>query len=95
MNPESLLAAGERGTHVLFETETIAAAFEQDARLLRRAMDVRGGEFQHAVKAVLEQPDGDRARAFIRTLPAEFQYVLVLLYFDLLDGRLRRDPIVH
>jgi hypothetical protein len=50
---------------------------------------------ERAIRGLLAQPDCDAGRAFVATLPRELQYVLVLLYFELLDGRLRRRRTLH
>ncbi len=50
---------------------------------------------QRAVQELLELPDAQAGRDFIHRLPRCVQYVLVLLYFELLDSRLRQHPTLH
>jgi hypothetical protein len=95
MDTERLLASGERGMHLLFETATIAEAFSQDARELEAAVRADAEGVERAIRGLLAQPTGLAGRAFVESLPRHLQYVLVLLYFELLDGRLRRSGILH
>ena len=95
MDPEQVLSVGERGIHVLFENPTITAAFGQDADNLRRAVSARPARIQRMVKEILALPDAGAARDYISALPRAYQYVLVLLYFELLDGRMRRKLTLH
>jgi hypothetical protein len=95
MNTERLLDFSERGIHLLFETSTITEAFCQDAKQLRRVVDAHLDEIQVAVKHVLELGSAVAGREFIASLERELQHVLVLLYFELLDDRLRRRETRH
>jgi len=95
METQRLLDCGERGIHLLFDTPLIAEAFEQDAKTLRRIVDEHLEEIQSAVQHVLELPTPDVAREFISCLPRTLQHVLVLLYFELLDDRLRKRETRH
>ncbi len=95
MQAQRLLDCGERGIHLLFDTRLIAEAFEQDAKCLRRIVDEHLEEIQSAVQHVLELPSPDAAREFISCLPRTLQHVLVLLYFELLDDRLRKRDTRH
>jgi len=95
MHAQRLLDCGERGFHLLFDTPLIAEAFEQDAKTLRRIVDEHLEEIQSAVQHVLELPTPDVAREFISCLPRTLQHVLVLLYFELLDDRLRKRETRH
>ena len=95
MNTERLLDFGERGIHLLFDTSTIAEAFCQDAKHLRQVVDKHLDEIQVAVQHVLELGSAVAGREFIASLERELQHVLVLLYFELLDDRLRRRETRH
>lgn len=95
MDPDQVLTSGERGFHVLFDTKVISAAFEQDAGSLRRVVDARAKDFQQALAELLGQPSAERGRRFIAALPHDFQYLIVLLYFDLLDSRVRARAALH
>jgi hypothetical protein len=93
VNTERLLETGARGVHLLFDREMIAAAFDQDAAALRRVVDARLSEIQHAAVELLELESADQGRAFVAGLPDEVRHVIVLLYFELLDDRIRqREP---
>lgn len=95
MQTQRLLDCGERGIHLLFDTPLIAEAFEQDAKSLRRIVDEHLMEIQSAVHHVLDLPSPEIAREFIARLPRSLQHVLVLLYFELLDDRLRKRETRH
>ena len=96
MQAQRLLDCGERGIHLLFDTALIAEAFEQDAKGLRRIVDEHLEEIHSAVQHVLELPSPDIAREFISCLPRTLQHVLVLLYFEVLERRLRsRGPALQ
>jgi hypothetical protein len=95
VDTERLLAAGERGSHLLFDTPTIAEAFAQDARRLEAVVRADAAGVERAIRGLLAQPTCTAGRVFVETLPRELQYVLVLLYFELLDGRLRRRRVLH
>ena len=69
------------------------AAFEQEAQRLRAVVDREIDSIQRVVQHLLQLPDASEGRDFIAALPRELQYVLVLLYFELLDGRLRKRPV--
>ncbi|HVH06909.1 MAG TPA: hypothetical protein VNE71_13010, partial [Myxococcota bacterium] len=95
MDTESLLAVGERGTHLLFDTPTIAEAFSQDARELEAVVRGDGAGVERAIRDLLAQPSCAAAREFVDALPRTFRYVIVLLYFELLEGRVRRHCALH
>jgi len=93
MDAERILVAGEHGIHLLFDSATIGAAFEEDPAALRSLVAVRRLEVQAALEAILGVADADQARGLIAELPRELQHVLVLLYFEVLERRLRsRGP---
>ncbi len=54
-----------------------------------------GPAVERAIHGLLAQPSCTAARAFVESLPRALQYVLVLLYFELLDGRLREHAPLH
>lgn len=95
MNTVRLLETGARGVHLLFDREIIAAAFDQDAASLRRVVDARLPEIQHAAVQLLELASADEGRAYVAELPIEVRHVIVLLYFELLDDRIRRRETRH
>ncbi len=95
MDTENLLEIGERGLHPLFERPWITEAFRQDAESLRSAVDGRVDDIHAALRGVLSQPDAGAGRREMARLDPELRHVLVLLYFDLLDGRLRERSVRH
>lgn len=95
MNTERLLETGARGVHLLFDREMIAAAFHQDAASLRRLVSARLPEIQHATMELLALASADEGRAYIASLPVEVRHVIVLLYFELLDDRIRERESRH
>ena len=95
MDPERLLEIGSRGIHLLFDTETIVCAFQQDADLLRGELDGRFDEVHFAIDGLVTIPTAQEARTFIDGLPTSVRHVLVLLYFELLDGKLRESAVLH
>ena len=95
MDTDLLMETGARGIHLLFETETIAEAYRQDADHLRDALAGREDEIQFVISHVIKLRDANAARDYIGGLAPALRYMLVLLYFDLLDSRLRRHPTLH
>jgi hypothetical protein len=95
LDTERLLEVGERGIHLLFDAETIHTAFEQDAERLRLELAGRVAEVHFAIEYVVRLPSLDEARRFIGELAPAVRHVLVLLYFELLDGRLRSHAPIH
>ncbi len=90
MNTQQLLESSALGLHLLFDREQIAEAFEQDGSTLRLTVEAQLDAIQDAVKDLLDLPDARAGRQFIAGLPRPVQHVLVLLYFELLDGLVRR-----
>jgi len=93
MDTEQLLEIGARGVHLLFDDRVIAEAFEQRAEVMRGIVDEEIDNIQTAVENLLGLPDAAAGREFIAGLPRPVQYVIVLLYFELLDGTLRRGAL--
>ncbi|CAG0960511.1 hypothetical protein MYXO_00727 [Myxococcaceae bacterium] len=89
MKPQQLLEVGAKGIHLLFDLEMIEAAFGQDAPELRRTVEGRLEEVHRAVQALLAFDDPEAGRRFVGSLAPEVRHVVVLLYFELLDDRLR------
>ena len=92
---DRLLEIGERGIHLLFDAETIHIAFEQDAERLRLELAGRVAEVHGAIDQVVRLQSLAEARHFIADLAPPVRHVLVLLYFELLDGRLRTHAPLH
>lgn len=95
MDTDLLMEAGERGIHLLFETEAIAEAYRQDADRLRDALAGRLEEVHFVIRHVLKLGDANAAREYIASLAPALRHILILLYFELLDSRLRQHPTLH
>lgn len=95
MDTERLLEIGERGIHLLFDSAMINEAFGQDADALRRSLDGRFDEIHFAVAHLADLESVAQGRHFIEGLEPPVRHVVVLLYFELLDGRLRRHRVLH
>ena len=95
MDTEKLLDVGERGIHLLFDRQMISEAFDQDADCLRADIEGRVEEIHGAIQRLVELPDPEAGHRFLACLPASIRHVLVLLYFELLDGRLKKNPVLH
>ena len=95
VDTERVLEIGERGIHLLFDRSMITEAFGQDAERLRTAVSGRFEEIHLAVQHLTTLPNAAEGRRFIGGLAPEVRHVLVLLYFELLDGRIRRNPTLH
>jgi len=95
LDTDRLLEIGERGIHLLFDADTIHTAFEQDAERLRVELAGRVAEVHGAIDQVVRLQSLDEARLFIADLAPAVRHVLVLLYFELLDGRLRTHAPLH
>ena len=81
MDTDLLMEAGKRGIHLLFETETIAEAYQQDADHLRDALEGRLEGIHFVIGHVIKLRDANAARDYISGLAPALRYMLVLLYF--------------
>ena len=95
MKPQQFLEVGERGIHLLFDTDMIEAAFGQDGPTLRKIVEGRLDEVHHAVQGLLELGDPEAGRRYVAALSPEVRHVVVLLYFELLDDRVRGKQTRH
>lgn len=95
MTPIQFLEVGERGIHLLFDTTMIEDAFGQHAPALRHIVETRLEEVHRAAQRLLELRSPEDGRRFVAGLPAEVRHVIVLLYFELLDDRLRDRQTRH
>jgi hypothetical protein len=95
MMGESIFLLGERGLHLLFDAATISAAFGEDPGMLREAVVAHRNELETALGEIVGIDDAATARTFIAALPPELRHVLVHLYFEILENRLRRrgEPV--
>jgi hypothetical protein len=90
LDAEQILQAGEQGLHLLFERATIGAAFAEDPARLRAVLARRRPELHAVLAELLALERAEQARRFIAALPPELRHLLVVLYFELLELRLRR-----
>ena len=87
---DGIFLLGERGFHLLFDTATISAAFDEDPGAVRAAVVAHRSELEAVLGEILGIDDAIAARSLIATLPSELRHVLVHLYFEILESRLRR-----
>jgi len=87
---DSVFLLGERGFHLLFDAATISAAFDEDPGAVRAAVVAHRRELEGVLGEILGIDDALAARTLIATLPSELRHVLVHLYFEILESRLRR-----
>lgn len=91
MNGEGVFELGERGYHLLFDHATIAAALGTDPDALRAVVVAHRDELEDVLAEILGLADTGAARSLIAALPEGLRHVLVHLYFEILEGRMRRD----
>jgi hypothetical protein len=90
MMGERIFLLGERGLHLLFDAATILAAFGEDPGMLREAVVVHRHELEAVLGEIACSDDAATAKTLIAALPPELRHVLVHLYFEILESRLRR-----
>lgn len=95
MKARGIFFSGERGYHLLFDPETIAETFSQETEVLQEVVSARTEEIETVLVELLSLPNLHEGRSFVQALPRELQHVLVLLYFEILEGRLRRHQTLH
>jgi hypothetical protein len=95
MDTERLMAVSERGIHLLFDNETITEAYAQDPGRLERVILQEGLHVQTVIEDLLSQPTAIEGRRYLAQLSSDVRYILVLVYFELLDGRLQSARVVH
>lgn len=96
MQGDGIFQLGERGLHLLFEPATIEAALDQDPRSLRAVVVAHRDELEAVLGEILGLVDTAAARSLIAALPRELRHVLVHLYFEILEGRMRqRGARIH
>ena len=90
LNGEGIFELGERGFHLLFDRGTIAAALDEDPMALQAVVVAHRAELEDVLLELLGISDARTARLLIAGLPNELRHVLVHLYFEILEGRMRR-----
>jgi hypothetical protein len=93
VNGEGVFDLGERGYHLLFDHATLTAALGADPDALREIVLAHRDELEAVLAEILGLVDTAAARALIEALPAGLRHVLVHLYFEILEGRMRRDGV--
>jgi hypothetical protein len=95
MDTDRLFDAGERGTHLLFDRTAIQAAFRHDPAAFHDIVRRRISEIRATLRALLDSEGIEAAQKLVAGLDAEVRDVLVVLYFDVLESRLRQDALHH
>jgi hypothetical protein len=95
VNGEGIFELGERGFHLLFDDRTLAAALGEDPATLRAVILEHRDELEDVLSEILGIPNAHVARGLIAALPCELRNVLVHLYFEILEGRMRRSGIAR
>lgn len=90
MMGESIFLLGERGLHLLFDAAIISAAFGEDPGTLREAVARHRNELEALLGEIVGIDDAATAKTLIAALPPGLRHVVVHLYFEILEGRLRR-----
>jgi hypothetical protein len=91
LNGEGIFDLGERGYHLLFDELTISTALGEDPAALRAVVRAHRDELESVLAEILGIANAGHARVLIAALPQELRHVLVHLYFEILEGRMRRD----
>ncbi|RIL07901.1 MAG: hypothetical protein DCC71_01490 [Proteobacteria bacterium] len=86
---DGIFMLGEQGLHLLFDADTIETALGRDPAALRELVVAHRAELETVLGEILEIADAATARSLIAALPRELRHVLVHLYFEILDGRIR------
>jgi hypothetical protein len=96
LNTEFLIAEALKGNHLLFPKERIVEAFSRNLPALQAALEARREEIGRTVSALLSLGSLEQGREFVSSLSRDVQHILILLYFQLLEGVLqRRKPTIH
>jgi hypothetical protein len=85
---EYIFDLGMKGNHLLFDNQRIREAFERDREELADLGSEKIGELRRVLKDVFEIPDLEGKRDYIAGLPEELQYVLIFLYFQIVEKNL-------
>jgi hypothetical protein len=96
MDTDRLLAIGALGIHLLFDTPMIVDAFRQDADELQRELAGRMQEVHFAIDSLVAIADTREARRVVSELAPPVRHLLVLVYFEMIDGHLKQQaPALH
>jgi len=95
MDADRVMAVSEQGIHLLFDNATIHEAYSQDPSRLERVILQEGLHVQTVIEDLLSQPTAIEGRRYLEQLSPDVRSILVLVYFELLDGRLQAARVVH
>jgi len=88
---EYMIRLGARGSHVLFETDRIREAFEKEEEELVCLGAEQAEDVRDALRNVLAISEIEDKRDFLSSLPREIQYVLIHLYFQMIERTVHLD----
>jgi hypothetical protein len=87
---------GTKGIHLLFDTETIREAFEEDPNNFEIELDGRRDEVRFAIETMSNLSSSlEKTREFIENLDPPIRHILVLVYFEMLDEHLLSQAVFH
>lgn len=92
---EYMIELGANGSHVLFENERIKQAFKKREEDLAHIGNESLSEVREAVNQVLNIPDFEGKKDYIRSLEPEIQDVLIYLYFQMIEKTMLLNQIQH
>ena len=92
---EYLIELGQRGNHVLFDTDVIKKAFARDLTDLSGIDQSKVAEVNRAIRDIVMVQGLEAKRDFIRELPSDVQDVIVHLYFQMIDRSLSSKEAVR
>jgi hypothetical protein len=96
LNTEFLITEGLKGHHLLFPNELICQAFGRNFSALQKTLEGRREEINETVSRLLSVGSLEEGRSYVSSLHPDVQHILILLYFQLVDGVLmRRRHTVH
>jgi len=83
-----VIEQGRRGHHVLFEPEEIRRAFRSDTKDLSELEPDEISAINKTVNKIVRSADPEAQREVIRDLRDDLRDLLVLLYFQIIDGNI-------
>jgi hypothetical protein len=82
---DQLLHCSAMGTHLLFSTPTIRAAFADPPAAALAPLEELAPHLQPVMATLLGLPDLEERRAFIDSLESSLRDLLIVVYFGFLD----------
>ncbi len=92
---EYMIQLGANGNHVLFENERIKQAFRKREEELADIGNESMSEVREAINYVLQIPDFEGKKDYIRSLQPEIQDVLIYLYFQMIEKTMLLNQMWH